>query len=436
MKFLWLLLFPFMLFGQKELFHQEDIARFLDAQNPFIQRIVADVRRVENEITFARGALDTQVMISYDNKSYPVSKGRFFDVSVVVPTRNGIEFVGGYREATGVQEYNNIKTGEDGEFRIGVKVPVERLYTGINDRLYAIMKAEIDYENSHLISAERVRNFYFSVLADYYRLLYEKAVAELQRKMLKRARVRLEQVRQKIQTGLLPAIAQKEMQITILTRKRGVENSQKRFNRQLEKFATYLGLQREDFLLHYRLPSLSEKVPPLPDVEETVEEAYRKRFDLRSFDKRISERKIALHNIQNLKYPKTSVSLTGVEDRKYGSGYKVSVNMDYRFERKRYRGKRGAVRQQIAQLKAEQAVRKKEIRRDIESVLISLRTLKTNRRLLKEEIALSRKLVSAELKKYFTGTGSLVWVNNREMELLKRQKAYLSLCLCSIVCTI
>ena len=151
----------------KEIFTVEHIEQHLTEKNPYIYSAIGRQYIDEARIQTAQGDLDTRLYGAYDKKDYPVSAGEFSDIFLSKPTENGTEFIAGYRKAEGIQEYNNIKTGNDGEVRIGVKVPVFSLLNEMNERKYKIDSAKINATKSTFHAQNNLRNLYTQIMLSY-----------------------------------------------------------------------------------------------------------------------------------------------------------------------------------------------------------------------------------------------------------------------------
>ena len=163
----------------KEVFTVAHIEHYLTEKNPFIYGAVGQQYIDEAGIQTAEGSFDTTLYWEYDKKDYPVSTGEFSDIFLSKPIENGTEVIVGFRKAEGIQEYNNIKTGSEGEFRVGVKVPVFSLYNDMNERKYNLDSAKINATKSTYNSQNNLRNLYAKIVSSYYQLLYYNELVKL-----------------------------------------------------------------------------------------------------------------------------------------------------------------------------------------------------------------------------------------------------------------
>ncbi|MHC3993653.1 TolC family protein [Thiomicrolovo sp. ZZH C-3] len=410
--------------GAKELLTPAVIESYLNEKNPYIYTAVGQQYVSEARAEAAEGAFDTRLGVKYDNKRYPASEGELADVYVEKATESGVELLAGYRRAEGVQEYNNIKTGDDGEVRLGVKVPVFAVAKGMNPRRYALESAAIDAARSTYAAKENLRHLRFDVYAAYYTLLYRRSVASLESALLAKAREREGFVRSKVGVGELPEIALLEVQRQILNRVQRRLEALNGYKVALGSFTRFLGLSPEALEARYALPSLPEASAEELRFEEALQTAWEQRPDLRSLQ--YDKRRFGLQEEYNAlsKYPSLNVALYGVHDFVYDNGVKVSLEMSFPVERRTYAGRKKAIEK--GERAVDEALQRKRI--EIETALSNRfetrRMLRENLKNAGDEVSLAERLEAAEVRKYRLGAGDLVMVNQRELTTLEvRQKA-------------
>lgn len=407
----------------KEVFKIENIAHYLTKENPYVYTAVGQQYIDEARVQTSMGAFDTKLSSQYDKKEYPLSDGRYLDLTLAKPVENGIEFLAGYRKAEGIQEYNNIKTGDDGEFRVGVKVPVFALLNDINYRKYSVESASFGAVQSKFEAQNNLRNLYSSVSISYYTLLYYNELYKMEKTLLGKAKKRNLFTQKKVQSGDLSQAALLETEQQIINRKQRLLATQNSYHNAFQIFLNYLNIPKSHFDSRYDLPSLSMLKKTTMALETAVNKALEKRPDLKVLE--YKKMKLNLDSDYNeiSKYPDLSVSVYGVHDQQYGSGTKVSFNLDFPLERRGYEGKKLEIQKGMTQLEEEENKLKLELKTKLSNLLYSQDVLSQNIKNVQEEIKLVEALENIENKKYQLGSSNLFQVNQREMYTLQvRQK--------------
>lgn len=417
----------------KEIFTIEQITKYLTKENPYVYTAVGQQYVDEARVQTSMGSFDTKLSSQYDKKEYPLSDGRYLDLTLAKPVENGIEFLAGYRKAEGVQEYNNIKTGEEGEFRVGVKVPIFALLNDMNYRKYSVESASFDAVQSKFEAQNNLRNLYSSVFVSYYTLLYYSELLKLEKMLLNKAKQRNLFTQKRVKSGDLPEVVLLESDQQIINRKQRVLEIQNSYHNAFKIFIKYLNVPKNHFDSKYDLPSLSMLKKNTMALETALNKALEKRPDLKALE--YKKMKLNLESDYNSlsKYPDLSVSVYSVHDLRYGSGTKVAFNVDFPLERRGYEGKKIEIKKGMMQLEEKQSKLKLELKTNLENLLYSQDVLSQNIKNVQEEIRLVEKLEEAENKKYQLGSSNLFQVNQREMYTLQVKQKQLEYYLNSLL---
>lgn len=403
----------------KEIFTIEKIAGYLTKENPYVYSAVGQQYVDEARVQTTMGSFDTKLSSQYDKKEYPLSDGRYMDLTFSKPIENGIEFLAGYRQAEGIQEYNNIKTGDEGEFRVGVKVPVFALLNDMNYRKYSVESASFNAAQSKFEAQNNLRNLYSSVFVSYYTLLYYSELLKLEKALLSKAKQRNLFTQKRVTSGDFPEVVLLESQQQIINRKQRLLATQNSYHNAFKIFLNYLNVPKNHFDTRYDLPSLSMLKKSTMDLRTALNKALEKRPDLKALE--YKKMKLNLESDYNTlsKYPELSVSAYGVHDLQYGSGTKVILNLDFPLERRGYKGKKMEIQKGIMQLEEEQNKLKLELETKLSNLFYSQDVLTQNIKNVQEEIRLVEELEEAENKKYSVGASNLFQVNQREIYTLQ-----------------
>ncbi|WP_207562818.1 TolC family protein [Sulfurimonas aquatica] len=410
------------LVSANELFKKEMILEYFKESNPFVYSAIANENRYKNRDLYYQGELDNKLFLKYDKKEYPVSEAEFFDIGVQKPLENGIELTLAYRKAEGTQESNNIKTGDDGEARVGVKLPLFSLAHGMNDRKLNIETARLQRVNLSNDSKNNLRILYFKTYSEYAKVLYYKAVIELQKELLNKAKKRESIVSDRVNVGSVAEVALLEAQQQIINREQSLISSENEFSYALENFLKYLNISREEFESQYRLFKLEEIEHAKVDYDEFLGMALENRPDLKKYDIELKKIKLEQKQTNLLNYPKMDLSFYGVHDFEYESGFKVALDMDFPIERRKYDAKVLENKNSVLMMQTDKAKEILNIKTNLLNIVNSLNTIEMNLASSKKEIELLETLEKAENKKYVLGMSNLFMVNQREVYTLEVKK--------------
>ncbi len=411
----------------KEIFTVDHLEDYLKKDNPYIYGAIAQQYIDTARVTTAHGNFDTKLSADYDKKDYPVSTGEFADIALSKPIENGIELIIGYRQAEGTQEYNNIKTGDEGEYRIGIKVPVTSLLNDINERKYTLDATKINARQSTFNAQNNLRNLYSHVVSLYYRLLYHHELLKLEEQLLLKAKKRDHFIQERVHHGDIPEIAILESQQQIISREQRVLTTQSNYRQALQIFLKYINLSENSFNTHYELPSLKTLRTDNLDLDDMITKAIKNRPDLKALDTQKSRLNLDT-NYNNLsKYPKFDLFAYGVHDVNYKEGIKFGFQLDIPLERRRYEGKRVEIQKSITKLEKEKDQLTLDLKTNLNNLIYSLNMVNKNITLGKQETSIAESLEEAENKKYSVGSSDLFQVNQREigaLEVKKKQLEY------------
>jgi len=399
--------------------------KYLTKENPYVYSALANKYITQEKLTYVQGAYDTKIVAKYDEKDYPYTDGSYYGASLVKPTESGIDFSAGYRYAEGTQEYNNIKTGKNGEFIAGAKIPLISLLNQIDERRLKLGLTQMNLINSEYEYKEAMRSFYFRVMSEYYTLLYNKSLLQISKDMLQKIEKREEFLKANVEKGNLAEIALLEAKQQVIHLKQEYIATQRAYENIFIEFLKYLNISKEKFDALYHLPLLPEVNQESFNLEEALTQAMKCRGDFKILSTEIE--KLLLQNKSNerKKYPVVDLGLYGVYDANEQSGFKVALNMSFPIEQNEYDGKNAEIKESIKLINTKRDIRELELKADLQSIINSLNTVSKNIQNAKEESQLLAALESAERRKYELGSSTLFLLNQREMLTMQTQKKVL-----------
>jgi outer membrane protein TolC len=409
----------------KEDFTVDNIERYLTEKNPYIYGAVGQQYIDAARIQIAQGGFDTRLSAEYDKKEYPISTGEFSDISFSKPIENGTELIVGYRKADGIQEYNNIKTGSEGEFRVGVKVPVFSLLNEMNERKYTLDSAKINATKSTFESKNNLRNLYAHIVISYYKLLYYNELVKLEKRLLNKAKKRNNFIEKKVHSGDLADVALLESKQQIISREQRVLRTKSSYSQALQIFLKYINISQKEFDLKYDLPPLKILKKEKLIFQNMISKALKSRPDIKALEYERS--KLDLDTAYNTlsEYPKLNLFAYGVHDIKYGDGIKVGVQFDIPLERRGYKGKKMEIQKGITQLEEEKNRLLLELKTNLSNLMYSLDIVNQNIDLGHRETKIVESLEEVENKKYEVGSSDLFQLNQREIRTLEVKRKQL-----------
>ena len=418
MKYFFILLLLISPLAAKKIFHKDNILKYFNKDNPYFYNIVGQIYVREAEENFALGALDTQINTKYDNKKYPITDGTYQYADITKPLMNGIEFSLAYRNAQGTQEYNNIKTGKNGEMLAGIKIPVFSLVNNISKSMVDIGQSKLNTQYDKETSRVNINTLYLNIFKAYYQILLYKEIYRTEKELLDKAKKNKRFISRHIQVGKLPTIALAEVESLEIQRTQRFLYAKNEYENAKNTFLQYLGISKNVFDKKFRLPSLSYKLPYVPSTNLALETALNNRSELKQIH--YLKKKNTLNKEFNIleKYPKLNIGIYGSHDFQYNEGYKVTFDLSMPIERRRYQGRDEALQKQALLLDSKKSTLVREIKTQIDNTLQKMRMIKETISLSKKEISLAKKVENAENKKFKEGVTTLIFVNQREMSTL------------------
>lgn len=409
----------------KEVFLPQHIHQYLNKKNPFYYQAIGEQYIAKGRELFSEGSLDTQLNASYDNKNYPTTSGTYEEVELLKPIENGIEFSVGYRKAEGLQEFNNIQTGQNGEIISSIKVPLLSVLYDISKNKVDIQSARLGTVQSEYQSKYNLLNLYFNITKIYYQVLLQNQLKDTQKRLLHKAKKTHSFIAKQVQAGQLPSVADIEIRQLILGREQQYIYEKNNFNMVQNIFLQYLGVEKKDFSKMYKLPMLGMKKNMLLDMNEAIRLAIENRPDLKVID--VELEKLALKKEYNNleQYPKFDMKFSGVYDPINKEGYKVSLNFNFPLERRKYSGMDEVLQKKNLMIQNQKLKSIRELETSILNIYQKIKTKKMTIKLLKKELLLVKKLESVEIKKLHEGIGNLMFLNQREIVTLKVEQKLL-----------
>jgi len=417
---------PLLLFSQT-LFTQETIQEYLVESNPYYYASIAKEAVSRERENVFQSAFDTQFNMKYDTKRYPTTEGDYRQVDLTKAIGNGMEFSVAYRDAQGTQEYNNIKTGQEGEVYTSVNIPVLSLINNTSKNELDLQVAQLKTKELSQGSKKKILKLYLLTSKIYFELLLNRSVYLTEKDLLNKAKLNYEFIAKEVRGGKRAKIALIDVQSQIINRKQRLLSAENRYQNLENTFLKYLNISKETFYKRYTLPSI--KIEEGKDEELYLgaqEIALKNRPEFQEIEYLLD--KVDLQSQYNdiSKYPKFDIRLNGVYDLAYKeNGYKVAMAFNFPLERSDYKGRNESYKKEKILLQNSKLTIKNDIQVNIRNIIQKASLQKQNIQLADEEISLVEQLESAERRRYQEGLSSLLFVNQREILSLKAQQKLL-----------
>lgn len=398
-------------------FTVESMKHHLSKENPYIYAALGKKYVTQERLNYVKGVYDTKIVAKYDEKEYPYSNGTYYGASLEKPTEIGIDLSAGYRYAYGTQEYNNIKTGENGEFIVAAHIPLVSLLNQIDARRLTLGLTQMNLKKTDFEFKEAMRNFYFTLMSEYYTLLHNKELAQIAQDVLNKVQKREKFLVTNVAKGNLAEIVLLEARQQVIHAQQNQISAQRAYENKFVEFLKHLNLPKEEFDARYHLPLLPDIEQQSFNLEDSLGVAIKNRPDFKMLNTEIEKLLLENKNNERMKYPEIDIGLYGVydvdniEDR---SGFKLSLNMSFPIEQSQYNGKSAEIKESMKIINNDKEIRLLELKSDLQNIINSLHTVVINIQNAKEESSLLKRLESAERRKYELGSSTLFLLNQRE----------------------
>ncbi|MDF1876704.1 TolC family protein [Sulfurimonas sp. SAG-AH-194-L11] len=425
-KTLCILFLPLLAFS-KTLFVQETIKEYLNENNPYYYATIAkESVSKKNEKVF-ESAFDTRLNMKYDDKRYPTTQGEYQQVDITKAIGNGMEFRVAYRSAQGVQEYNNIKTGKEGELYTSINIPILSLINNTSKNKLDYQIAKLRTKELSQGSRKNILSLYYISSKVYFELLLHKSIYQTEQDLLKRAELNYEFISKEVKSGKLAPIALIDVKSQIINRKQRLLSSKNRYQNAKNTFLKYLNISERRFDTLYTLASIKVKKTSSKELYKGSQEiVIKNRPEFQRIEYQLDKLDLQLQYNDISKYPKFNMKLDSVYDLEYKEdGYKVAMEFNFPLERSNYKGKNETYKKEKILLHNTKETIKNDIDTNIRNIIQKISLQEKNITLADEEIDLVKQLESAERRKYQEGLGSLLFVNQREILTLKAKQKQL-----------
>jgi outer membrane protein TolC len=399
----------------------QDLKKYLEDDNRHIKVLLTSEDIAKEQSNIVDAYYDIVASAKHEEKEYPNTESKYQEFSLSKEFQNGAVIHAKYRKASGTQEYNNIYTADDGEYLAALTLPIIELVKGINTKSYKLETSKLDIKSQELKNSYALQKFYFSVFKSYYKLLFLNQKKLLTKQLLQSSILRKEFIQDKIQEGLFAEIILLEAQANILEYKQNLQTTKDNFDQELFKLCYYLDTSAEVLLKDTKLPKLPRVDAQALDLNGLTKLALQTRGDFK--DLKVTKQKLSLsENLNNLKQlPKTNLSVYALHDPIYGDGHKSTINMEFALQRSEYEAKKRQNLMRVSQLQHTQNLKQRDIKTQLAQLLSKKQRLQIQQESQHDQYIIQKKLLAAEEERFKDGASTLMFLTQRELQVLNAQ---------------
>jgi outer membrane protein len=336
-------------------------------------------------------------------------------------TRSGMKVFAGMRLNPNDTKTPFVPTGNAGEYYGGVSVPLLR-NRGINEKTAAEKQAKISQPIADQMYMSARMEIVMKAAAVYWEWAGAKARLDVAQNLMQLAIARVDQIRDRVSSGDLPAVEITEAEQEVQRRRAAVIKAE----RELQKASITLSvfLSRADDTATI-LPSATEipNLHPLPakiDEIERVEgrkSALSRRPELKRIAGEKQLAKVDLELARNMLLPVVDAyALQGADTGKNGIGpvVRAGVNMSIPLRQRTARGLIAAAQSKLQKLSFDEVAEKQRISAEVDDTVSAINTSVDRFIALGSEVELAAKVETGEKLRFKAGDSTLFLVNQRE----------------------
>lgn len=349
---------------------------------------------------------------------------------------NGASYFAGYRHSVGDFPiyYGDRKTGDGGEFRAGVLIP---LLAGraIDRRRATLQQAALTRALADPAIATQRLDFVRAASRAYWTWVATGRRYQVAQEVLKIAEDRDKQLAELVERGAVAEIERTDNQRVIVERQARLIAAERAWQQASIALSLYLRGEQGEPLIPpaSRLPS--EVADPLPvdrsRVSKDIEVALQQRPELERLRLQKERAAIDLQLARNQMLPGLNVGLEGYQDVGYGSNfsktplvtgtqldrtaYIASLQLDLPVQRRDAKGRALTAQSTMAQLGFQEQFQRDRIAAELQDAASALERSYELLRKARENVAVARKVESGERERFLKGQGTIVILNLREL---------------------
>jgi len=413
-----------------------DVLFSVDSNFPLLLAVLQEQQITSGQLLAAQGVFDLNLrgrefgqVGTFDSQRFNVG----IDQNLAW---NGVSFFAGYRQSTGDFPiyYGDRKTGDGGEFRAGLLIPllagrdIDRRRAGVQQAAIARALADPTIVAQRLDVRRAASRAYWTWVAVGRRYQVAHAVLSI-------AQDRDEQLAELVKRGAVAEIERTDNQRIIVERQARLIVAERAW--QQASIALSLYLRRANG--EPQIPSAAQLPEQIPEPEpvdrsrinEDITRAVQRRPELDRLRLQRERTMVDLQVAQNQMLPALNVGLEGYQDVGYGSNfsktplvtgteldrttYIASLQLDVPVQQREARGRMLAAKSTLTQLRFQEEFQRDKIAAEIQDAFSALERAYELVNKARETVAVARKVENGERERFQKGQGTIVILNLREL---------------------
>lgn len=349
---------------------------------------------------------------------------------------NGWSYFAGYRQSQGDFPiyYGDRKTGDGGEFRAGVLIPL-LANRAIDRRRAALQQAVLTRQMADPFIAAQRLDFIRAASRAYWTWAAAGLRLRVAQYVLKIAQDRDKQIAELVERGALAEIERTDNQRVIVERESRLIAAQRLWQQASIALSLYYRDANGEPLIPLvaRTPDrLPEPMPVDPhQAERDLQFALAYRPELERLRLQRLRAAVDLELARNQAMPALNVGLEGYQDLGYGSNfsknplvsgteldraaYVASLQLDVPLQRREARGRAMTAQHTLAQLGFQEQFQRQRIVAELQDAVSAIDRSCELVRKARENLVLARRVEAGERERFTKGQGTIVILNLREL---------------------
>lgn len=414
----------------------EDVVASVNTHFPLLLAVIQEQGITSGQLLAEQGAFDLQLRAREFGQAGTYDSQRVqFGVDQNTAW-NGLTYYAGYRQSVGDFPiyYGDRKTGDGGEFRAGVLIPL-LANRAIDKRRASVRQAALTRALAEPAIAAQRLDFVRAASRSYWSWVAAGRRYQVAQAVLKLAEDRDRQLAEMVQQGAVAEIERTDNQRVIVERQARLIAAERVWQQASIALSLYLRTPAGDPQLPSaaRLPKDVAEPRPIDraDVVRDTELALRRRPELHRLRLQQERTAVDLELANNQMLPGVNLGLEGAQDVGYGSNfsktplvsgtqldrttYVASLQFDVPLQRREARGRALAARSTLAQLRFQEQFQRDRIVAELRDAASALERAYELLIKARETVAVARRVESGERERFARGQGTIVILNLREL---------------------
>lgn len=414
----------------------EEVVAGVEANFPLLLAAVQEQGITSGQLLAAQGAFDLNLRVREFWQVGTFDSNRI-NLGVDQNTAwNGLSYYAGYRQSAGEFPiyYGDRKTGDGGEFRAGVLIPL-MANRAIDKRRATLQQAAITRAIADPVIAAQRLDFVRAASRAYWTWVATGRRYQVAQSVLKIAEDRDKQLAELVQRGAVAEIERTDNQRVIVERQARLIAAERAWQQASIAISLYLRSPEGEPQIPSatRLPNVVSEPKPIDreQLARDIDIALLQRPELQRLRLQRERTAVELELARNQMLPGLNLGLEGAQDVGYGSNYSktplvtgtqldrttyiASLQLDLPLQLRDARGRALATQAALTQLSFQEQFQRDRIAAELRDAASSLERSYELLKKARENVAVARKVESGERERFTRGQGTIVILNLREL---------------------